>query len=93
MASPGNHEAVCIEQSGIDELCPVGQKNFTDFMNRFGRISPRTFPSKSKNQTAIELAKSASTLALPPMWYSFEYGMAHIGASSWLDLFQIPANS
>lgn len=80
MASPGNHEAVCIEEPQLDQLCPVGQKNFTDFMNRFGRISPLPFPSKSKNSTAVELAKNASALAKPPMWYSFEYGMVHVGA-------------
>lgn len=86
MTSPGNHEAVCLEQSGLDQLCPEGQKNFTDYRNRFGRIAPHPFPSKSKNSTAVELQKNASVLALPPMWYSFEYGMAHIGVSNWLDV-------
>ena len=79
MAAPGNHEAVCIEQHGVDMMCPRGQKNFTDFMNRFGRIAPMPFPSMSKNATARALAAKAASLALPPMWYSYEYGMAHVG--------------
>lgn len=79
MTAPGNHEAVCIENGQIDHMCPKGQKNFTDFMNRFGRIAPKPFPSRSKNLTAVKLAEKAASLALPPMWYSYEYGMAHIG--------------
>ena len=74
-------------------MCPRGQKNFTDFMNRFGRITPKPFPSKSKSETAVKLADKAAALALTPMWYSYEYGMAHIGVSSWLDPFQVLANS
>ncbi len=81
MAAPGNHEAVCIEDGTIDHMCPNGQKNFTDFRNRFGRIAPKPFPSKSKNSRAVKMAEKAAGLALPPMWYSYEYGMAHIGAS------------
>jgi hypothetical protein len=79
MTAPGNHEAVCMENSAIDHMCPRGQKNFTDYMNRFGRIMPATFPSTSKDKTAVKLAETAAALSLPPMWFSYEYGMAHIG--------------
>jgi hypothetical protein len=52
MASPGNHEADCVERKNMTGLCPTGQKNFTDFMNRFGRIMPQDFPSTPSNTTA-----------------------------------------
>ena len=78
MASPGNHEADCAEIPYILELCPEGQKNFTDFMHRFDRTMPTPFASSSSNATAQSLASKAKSLALPPFWYSFEYGMAHI---------------
>jgi hypothetical protein len=58
--------------------CPEGQKNFTDFMNRFGATMPSTFASTSASQTAKVNANKAAALANPPFWYSFEYGMAHI---------------
>jgi hypothetical protein len=58
--------------------CPEGQKNFTDFMNRFGATMPTTFASTSASQTAKVNANKAAALANPPFWYSFEYGMAHI---------------
>lgn len=58
--------------------CPEGQRNFTDFMNRFGKTMPTTFPSQSKDSTARSKAEKAASLANPPFWYSFEYGMAHI---------------
>lgn len=78
MASPGNHEADCTEINYTSGLCPQGQRNFTDFMNRFGRTMPSAFPSSSKNTTASALAAKAKALSNPPFWYSFEYGMAHI---------------
>jgi len=78
MASPGNHEADCTEINYSSGLCPQGQRNFTDFMNRFGRTMPPAFPSSSKNATASALAAKAKALSNPPFWYSFEYGMAHI---------------
>ena len=78
MASPGNHEADCTEIDFTSGLCPQGQRNFTDFMNRFGRTMPAAFPSSSKNATASALAAQAKNLSNPPFWYSFEYGMAHI---------------
>ncbi|KAI5248855.1 Metallo-dependent phosphatase [Aureobasidium subglaciale] len=78
MASPGNHEAACTEIPYTTGLCPEGQKNFTDFMTRFNGLMPTTFPSSSKNATAQASAKKAASLANPPFWYSFEYGMAHI---------------
>ncbi|KAL4862285.1 hypothetical protein BDV12DRAFT_190519 [Aspergillus spectabilis] len=78
MASPGNHEAACQEIPFSTGLCPDGQKNFTDFMHRFGQTMPTSFPSISTNYTAQILANQARELAQPPFWYSFEYGMAHI---------------
>ncbi|EME38774.1 hypothetical protein DOTSEDRAFT_180664 [Dothistroma septosporum NZE10] len=78
MASPGNHEAACEEVDYTANLCPEGQHNFTDFMMRFGQTMPTAFGSSSKNNTAKNLASQAQALALPPFWYSFEYGMAHV---------------
>ena len=78
MASPGNHEADCEELDYTTGLCPLGQKNFTDFMNRFGKTMPTTFGSSSSNSAAQANAAAAQKLANPPFWYSFEYGMAHI---------------
>ncbi|KAJ5771641.1 hypothetical protein N7520_002170 [Penicillium odoratum] len=78
MASPGNHEADCSEIPYLLELCPEGQKNFTDFMHRFEKTMPTPFASSSTNTTAQALATQAQSYALPPFWYSFEYGMAHI---------------
>ena len=78
MAAPGNHDADCGEIPFITGLCPEGQKNFTDFMHRFGTTMPSPFPSSSSNQTAQSLATKAQSLSKPPFWYSFEYGMAHI---------------
>jgi hypothetical protein len=62
----------------LNLACPDGQKNFTDFMNRFGSTMPSTFASTSASQTAKVNANKAAALANPPFWYSFEYGMAHI---------------
>ena len=78
MASPGNHEADCEEIDYTTFLCPTGQKNFTDFMNRFGQTMPTAFSSTSSNNTAKALANQAQILANPPFWYSFEYGMVHV---------------
>lgn len=58
--------------------CPDGQKNFTDFLTRFGPTMPTSFGSTSASQTAKINANKAAALANPPFWYSFEYGMAHI---------------
>ncbi len=77
MASPGNHEADCEEINYTTFLCPTGQKNFTDFMNRFGQTMPTAFSSTSSNTTAKISANTAQQLAKPPFWYSFEYGMVH----------------
>ncbi|KAF2730564.1 Metallo-dependent phosphatase [Polyplosphaeria fusca] len=78
MASPGNHEAACQEVPLTTGLCPAGQKNFTDFMNRFGHTMPTAFPSTSASNTAKIAANRAQMLAKPPFWYSFEYGMVHV---------------
>jgi hypothetical protein len=78
MGSPGNHEAACQEIPIINGLCPDGQKNFTDFMNRFGRTMPTAFASTSSSNPAKVNANKAKMLANPPFWYSFEYGMAHV---------------
>ncbi|KAK5999163.1 Acid phosphatase [Cladobotryum mycophilum] len=79
MASPGNHEAACQEIPHTTGLCPEGQRNFTDFMTRFGGDSmPTAFTSTSQNAAAKVNANKARQLAKPPFWFSFEYGMAHI---------------
>lgn len=76
--SPGNHEAACEEIPYTSTLCPAGQKNFTDFMNRFGRTMPTAFSSTSADNDAKVSANTARQLANPPFWYSFEYGMVHV---------------
>ncbi|KAA8651309.1 purple acid phosphatase family protein [Aspergillus tanneri] len=78
MASPGNHEAACGEVPFITGLCPDGQRNFTDFMHRFADMMPTAFPSNSADKEAQMQAEKARSLAKPPFWYSFEYGMVHI---------------
>lgn len=78
MASPGNHEADCEELNYSTGLCPEGQKNFTDFMNRFGQTMPTAFSSVSSDSAAKVSANKAQLLANPPFWYSFEYGMVHV---------------
>lgn len=78
MASPGNHEAACQEIPLTSGLCPNGQKNFTDFMNRFGQTMPTAFASTSSDNAAKVNANKAKMLANPPFWYSFEYGMVHV---------------
>ncbi|EMC92242.1 hypothetical protein BAUCODRAFT_38268 [Baudoinia panamericana UAMH 10762] len=78
MASPGNHEADCTEIDYTSGLCPEGQRNFTDFMTRFGQTMPTAFASSSSNSTAQAGASKAQSLAKPPFWFSFEYGMVHV---------------
>ncbi|KAM0205548.1 hypothetical protein ACHAQI_009108 [Fusarium lateritium] len=78
IVSPGNHEAACQEVPLLNNLCPVGQKNFTDFMHRFGQSMPLAFTSTSSNDAARVNANKAKQLANPPFWFSFEYGMAHV---------------
>lgn len=80
MASPGNHEADCEELGTptIEQVCPEGQKNFTDFHVRFGQNMPTAFSSTSSNTKAKVNANKAAELANPPFWYSFEYGMVHV---------------
>ncbi|KAL5427455.1 hypothetical protein PMIN05_011365 [Paraphaeosphaeria minitans] len=78
MASPGNHEVACQEIPVLTLACPEGQKNFTDFMNRFGQTMPSSFASTSANQAAKVNANKAAALAKPPFWFSFEYGMVHV---------------
>ncbi|KAI2617362.1 putative acid phosphatase [Hypoxylon sp. NC1633] len=77
MASPGNHEAACQEIPYLTGLCPTGQKNFTDFMTRFGLTMSTAFPSTSGAEAAKVNANKAQLLSKPPFWYSFEYGMLH----------------
>ncbi|KAI1080837.1 Metallo-dependent phosphatase [Whalleya microplaca] len=77
MASPGNHEAACQEIPHTTGLCPAGQKNFTDFMTRFGDTLSTAFPSTSPVEAAKVNANKARLLSKPPFWYSFEYGMVH----------------
>jgi hypothetical protein len=78
MAGPGNHEAVCQEIPLTTGACPDGQKNFTDFINRFGRNMPTAFPSSSSDSDARVNANKAQILSNPPFWFSFEYGMVHV---------------
>ncbi|KAJ3539590.1 hypothetical protein NM208_g5424 [Fusarium decemcellulare] len=78
MVSPGNHEATCKEIPILNYLCPQGQKNFTDFMHRFGDTMPLAFASTSSDDDARVNANKAKQLANPPFWFSFEYGMAHV---------------
>lgn len=129
MVTAGNHEANCVNggTSGYTEsICPIGQTNFTQFINRFGLVMPgsgespagrelqKRFGLEGMWEDGIEVlargsgsnderkalprsgsggsfadakerarrsaaVSSASKLgqALPPFWYSFDYGMAH----------------
>ena len=78
MASPGNHEADCTEIPNTAFACAEGQRNFTDFNNRFGASMPKAFVSTSKNSAAKINANKAAQLAKAPFWFSFEYGMVHV---------------
>lgn len=78
MVSPGNHEANCQEIPFTKVLCPEGQYNFSDFQNRFNGMMPTAFPTASKNAAAQANRNYAKSLANPPFWYSFDYGMAHV---------------
>ncbi|SJX62573.1 related to Acid phosphatase precursor [Sporisorium reilianum f. sp. reilianum] len=77
MASPGNHEAACSEVNYHQGSCPEGQYNFTDYSRRFDPNMPTTFPSQSTVSAAKSSAAAAQKLALPPFWYSYDYGMVH----------------
>ncbi|GAC94504.1 acid phosphatase [Pseudozyma hubeiensis SY62] len=77
MAGPGNHEAACQEVNYKQGVCPEGQYNFTDYSRRFGPNMPTTFVSQSKVSAAKNNATLARSLALPPFWYSYDYGMVH----------------
>ncbi|KAK8052557.1 acid phosphatase [Apiospora rasikravindrae] len=81
MVGPGNHEATCSEVFARvkmnKKVCPEGQRNFTDFQTRFGQTMPTAFASTSADLQAQANADKARTLANPPFWYSFEYGMVH----------------
>lgn len=78
LVSPRNHEANCQEIPYTSATCPAGQNNFSDFQNRFDGMMPTAFPTASKNATAQSLRNYAKTLAVPPFWYSFDYGMVHV---------------
>jgi hypothetical protein len=78
MVSPGNHEANCQEIPFTSTLCPVGQYNFSDFSNRFNGMMPTAFPSTSHSSASQASRNYAKSLAHPPFWYSFDYGMAHV---------------
>ncbi len=77
MAGPGNHEAACTEVNYHQGSCPLGQYNFTDYSARWTPNLPTTFPSPSSNAAAKANATAAQQLALPPFWYSYDYGMVH----------------
>ena len=78
MVSPGNHEATCQEIPNTSGLCPQGQHNFSDFSNRFHGMMPTVFPSTSSDQASQSSRNFAQSLAVPPFWYSFDYGMVHV---------------
>ncbi|KAI1167355.1 Metallo-dependent phosphatase-like protein [Nemania serpens] len=78
MVGPGNHEANCEEVPYTQFLCAAGQKNFTDYMNRFADLMPTAFPSRSDDAAARIAANTAQVLAHPPFWYSFDYGLLHL---------------
>jgi hypothetical protein len=49
------------------------------FINRFGKTMPSgspTFQRRDDHPAAIR-GPPAASLALPPFWYSFDYGMTH----------------
>ena len=77
--------ADCDEVTLSQFLCPSGQQNFTAYRNHFGGILPTSPQSQttltrylSPAHQARNLARAtASSLANPPFWYSFEYGMTH----------------
>ncbi|KAI1261191.1 Metallo-dependent phosphatase [Xylariaceae sp. FL1019] len=77
MVGPGNHEANCWEVPHLAGVCANGQRNFTDYMNRFASLTPSAFPSTSTDDSARVAANTANLLSNPPFWYSFEYGMLH----------------
>lgn len=89
IVSPGNHEGIsyvlerisysdaqlladCTEIPLTSFLCPPGQANFTDFMKRF--VMPTVTPSTSIVSAAAAARKQAAALAVPPFWFSFDYG-------------------
>ncbi|KAF8320020.1 Metallo-dependent phosphatase [Clavulina sp. PMI_390] len=110
MVGVGNHEADCNEDTSNQYLCPIGQTNFTGWINRYANVMPASSQSliddlfkredawvrderdakqvrerrKIKQGTTragterSTTTKSAASLANPPFWYSFDYGMAHI---------------
>ncbi|PWY97638.1 Metallo-dependent phosphatase [Testicularia cyperi] len=77
MAGPGNHEAACREVLYHQGACPEGQYNFTDYRQRFQPTMPTTFGTGSSDSAAKGNATLAAKLALPPFWYSWDYGMVH----------------
>ncbi|KAJ7853904.1 Metallo-dependent phosphatase-like protein [Mycena leptocephala] len=89
MVTAGNHESNCLNGKSPGEAsCPIGQTNFTGFINRYAELMPET-PStilghRPRLDTGLEGARmkaraaAASTSgALSPFWYSFDYGMTH----------------
>lgn len=58
-----------------------GQTNFTGFLNRFGGVMPGASDSqyplnrRSTFADAIKRARTPKGKAVPPFWYSFDYGM------------------
>ncbi|KAJ5767153.1 uncharacterized protein N7511_004769 [Penicillium nucicola] len=78
MVGPGNHDADCSEVRRLLKQCPEGQENFTDFKHHFGKTMPQPFTSTSSDKSAHSQSDKARSLAKPPFWYSFEYGMAHV---------------
>ncbi|KAJ7635398.1 Metallo-dependent phosphatase-like protein [Roridomyces roridus] len=89
MVTAGNHESNCLNGKSPGEAsCPIGQTNFTGFVNRFSELMPETPDSivgvRPRFDTGLEGARmkaralaASKTGALPPFWYSFDYGMTH----------------
>ncbi|KAK4705025.1 acid phosphatase type 7, partial [Phenoliferia sp. Uapishka_3] len=93
MVTAGNHEANCDNggTKGYNEsICPVGQRDFAGFINRFGTLLPASSTTTLKRRDdfppglpvaarKLALAKRAAALgeSLPPFFYSFDSGMVH----------------
>ncbi|KAL8292964.1 hypothetical protein RQP46_000658 [Phenoliferia psychrophenolica] len=94
MVTAGNHEANCDnggKKGYTDSICPVGQTDFTGFINRYGSLLPASSetlippfggsfpPGVAVGATKLAAAKRAAAVAqsLPPFFYSYDYGMVH----------------
>jgi len=89
MVTAGNHESNCLNGKSPGEAsCPIGQTNFTGFINRYAELMPETPSSilghRPHLDTGLEGARmkaraaaASASGAVAPFWYSFDYGMTH----------------